>query len=201
MTGRPGLFLDRDGVVNEDTHFVHRKEDFVFCEGIFELVRTGLALGYVPVIVTNQSGIARGLFTECDFNALTAWMLSMFETESAPVAKVYHCPFLPDGHVAAYRHPDHPWRKPAPGMIHAARDELGLDLSRSALVGDRWSDALAGAAAGLPLLALIGDRADRESAPGPVPPVARLPNLRAAAAWLEASTRAKMPPAHTAGRP
>lgn len=183
---RPALFLDRDGVVNEDSDFVHLRDDFVFSDGIFDLVRAALDLGFAPVIVTNQSGIARGLFTEEAFHDLNRWMLSVFEQRGAPVAKVYHCPYHPEAAVAAYRHADHPWRKPAPGMLLAARDELALDLSRSAMIGDRWSDVAAGHAAGLPFLALVGDRADREGAAADPPPADRLADIREAVGWLQA---------------
>jgi D-glycero-D-manno-heptose 1,7-bisphosphate phosphatase len=181
---RIGLFLDRDGVVNEDRDFVHRKEDFVFCDGIFDLVRTAISLNIAPVVVTNQSGIARGLFPEAAFHELTRWMLARFEAEGAPLARVYHCPYFPDAEVEAYRHPAHPWRKPAPGMLYAARDDLGLELARSAMIGDRWSDIGAGAAAGLAHLALVGSRADREAKPDHAPAVDRLADVRSAIEWL-----------------
>jgi D-glycero-D-manno-heptose 1,7-bisphosphate phosphatase len=186
---RKALFLDRDGVINRDDDFVHRPEDFHFEDGIFELVRAALGLGYVPVVVTNQSGIARGLFAEADYRALDAWMRARFAAEGAPVAAAYHCPFHPEATVEAYRHPRHPWRKPAPGMLLAARDDLGLDLAASALIGDRWSDVLAGAAAGLTRLALVGTRADAEGVPDAAPAAVRLADLRAARAWLQGLAR------------
>ncbi len=153
---RPALFLDRDGVINVDRGYVSRREDFEWLPGIFDLARTAQGLGFALVVVTNQSGIGRGYYTEQDFQALTAYMRERFVAEGVPLDAVYHCPFHPESEQAKYRHPDHPWRKPRPGMILAARDELRLDLARSAMVGDRVSDVEAGASAGVGALALIG---------------------------------------------
>lgn len=182
---RPALFLDRDGIVNLDTDFAYRTEDIVFQPGIFDLVRTARSAGFVPVIVTNQSGIARGYFSEAAFEDLTAWMLERFAAEEAAIARVYHCPFLPDAVLPRYRHPDHPWRKPRPGMFLAARDDLGLDLAASAMMGDRWSDALAASAAGLNRIALVGDRADREQVPAERPAVDHLSAVSEGRCWFE----------------
>ena len=117
--------------------------------GIFDLLRAAKALDLAPVVITNQSGIARGLYSEADYQALTAWMLDELAAKGTPLAAVYHCPWHPEATVAAYRG-DHPWRKPNPGMIFAGADDLGLDLSRSILIGDRWLDIAAGQAAGIP---------------------------------------------------
>lgn len=186
---KPGLFLDRDGVVNVDKGYVHRREDFFLVDGIFELVSTGASLGYTPVIVTNQSGIARGLFTEASFRDLTDWMLELFKSQGAPIAAVYHCPYLPDAPIAEFSHPNHPWRKPAPGMLFAARDDLNLDLERSVLVGDNWSDVLAGKAAGLRRIALIGRHPPTaEDTEAGLVRVDSLATVREAADWLRRHT-------------
>jgi D-glycero-D-manno-heptose 1,7-bisphosphate phosphatase len=86
--------LDRDGVINVDHGFIHRVEQFEFIAGIFELARyaTG-ALGWPLIVITNQSGIGRGLFGEADYEALTRWMCERFRAEQAPIARVYHCPY------------------------------------------------------------------------------------------------------------
>jgi D-glycero-D-manno-heptose 1,7-bisphosphate phosphatase len=153
---RPALFLDRDGVINADRGYVARPQDFEWLPGIFEAVRTARRLGFAVVVVTNQSGIGRGYYTEQDFAAVTAYMQERLARENAPLDAVYHCPFHPDAVEARFRHPDHPWRKPRPGMLLAARDDMELDLARSAMVGDRPSDVEAGAAAGVGALAIIG---------------------------------------------
>lgn len=168
------LFLDRDGVLNVDRHHVCRPEDFEWQAGIFDLLRHAHGQGCRLVVATNQSGIARGLFTEADFQRLTAWMLAELAQRGIPAVRVYHCPYHPEAPVARYR-AAHPWRKPAPGMLLAARDELGLDLSRSIMVGDRWTDMQAGQAAGVPVLALVGDRA--EPAGPALPGIRRFPSV------------------------
>src|SRR5579884_234218 len=142
------LFLDRDGVVNVEKNYVFRIEDFEFCPGIFSLCRTAQQQGYAIVIATNQSGIARRLYTEEDFVRLTDWMLQRFRSEGVEVAKVYYSPFHPDHGVGEYRR-DSEDRKPRPGMLLRAMEELQLDLTQCVLVGDRDSDIEAGISAGI----------------------------------------------------
>lgn len=150
MAMRRALFLDRDGVINRDDGYVHRIADFVWQDGIFDLARAACKAGLALVVVTNQSGIGRGLYTEAQFAELTAWMAARFAQEKAPLAATYHCPYHPQATVAAYRR-EHSWRKPAPGMLLAARDALDLDLHVSAMIGDRDSDMEAALAAGIGL--------------------------------------------------
>jgi D-glycero-D-manno-heptose 1,7-bisphosphate phosphatase len=145
---RRALFLDRDGVVNVEKNYVHRVEDFEFMPGIFELCSTAAQLGYLPVVVTNQAGIGRGYYKEDDFQSLTAWMLGAFRERGIEIARVYHCPYHPTEGIGEYRRESFD-RKPNPGMLLKARDELGLDLRRSIFVGDKDSDMLAGRSAGV----------------------------------------------------
>jgi D-glycero-D-manno-heptose 1,7-bisphosphate phosphatase len=154
---RRALFLDRDGVINVDHAYVHRIDDFVFIPGIFELVRTANALQMPVVVVTNQAGIGRGMYSEQDFAALTAWMCQQFEQAGAAIDSVYHCPSHPTEGVGAYR-VDSPMRKPHAGMLLAARDKLGLDMARSVLLGDKISDLQAGISAGVGLNLLLEGR-------------------------------------------
>jgi D-glycero-D-manno-heptose 1,7-bisphosphate phosphatase len=142
------LFLDRDGVINADTRYVWRIEDFVFLPGIFQLCSTAQQVGLVPVVVTNQAGIGRGYYTEHDFRILTEWMLAEFRARGIGIAHVYHCPYHPTEGLGEYRR-DSPDRKPNPGMILRAKADLDLDLSQSVLVGDKDSDIAAGHAAGV----------------------------------------------------
>lgn len=130
------LFLDRDGVINRDTGYTCRIRDISFLPGIFDLCREAAAKGYLLIVVTNQSGIARGLYTESDFAALTAWMASRFEAERCPITAVYHCSELVSED-----------RKPAPGMFLKAIARYHIDPARSVAVGDRDSDILAARAA------------------------------------------------------
>jgi D-glycero-D-manno-heptose 1,7-bisphosphate phosphatase len=153
---RSALFLDRDGVINVDRGYVHRPDQFEFITGIFELARFAVNdLGWNLVVVTNQSGIGRGLFSETAFDHLTRWMCDRFADENAPITKVYHCPYHPEFGLGAFRS-DHPWRKPKPGMILQAAADLDLDLLRSAIIGDSAEDVVAGAAAGIGLRIRIG---------------------------------------------
>ncbi len=148
MAAPRALFLDRDGVINVDKGFVWRTEAFVFQDGVFAACRRAQAMDYLLVVVTNQSGIGRGLYTEDDFHALTEWMCDCFAEQDVEIARVYFAPTHPEHGVGRYR-VDSPDRKPGPGMILKARDELGLDLAASALVGDRETDIRAAIAAGV----------------------------------------------------
>lgn len=142
------LFLDRDGVINVDRHYVHRALDFEFVPGIFELCAAARDIGHRLVVVTNQAGIARGYYSEADFQALTAWMVGRFRERGIEIERVYHCPFHPTEGIGEFRR-DSFDRKPNPGMLLKARDELNLDLARSVLIGDHDTDIAAGAAAGV----------------------------------------------------
>ena len=150
-------FLDRDGVINVEKHYVYRVEDFEFLPGIFELCAAAMERGYLIVVVTNQAGIGRGYYTEVDFKHLTEWMVGAFTQRGIDIARVYHCPYHPIAGVGEYRRESFD-RKPNPGMLLRARDELGLDLVGSVLIGDKDSDIVAGRAAGVGhLIKLIDD--------------------------------------------
>lgn len=149
------LFLDRDGVINHDTGYTFKIEEFRFIDGIFDVCQTARELGYLLVVATNQSGIGRGLFTEADFQRLTEWMKQQFIANGAPLAAVYHCPYHPAG-IGGYRKQSD-WRKPAPGMLLQAAKDLNLDLGQSVLVGDKEHDIAAAKAAGLAASILFGD--------------------------------------------
>ncbi|MEA2091733.1 MAG: D-glycero-beta-D-manno-heptose 1,7-bisphosphate 7-phosphatase [Campylobacterota bacterium] len=137
------LFLDRDGVINVEKDYLYKIEDFEFIDGIFELCRYYQDLGFIIVVVTNQSGIARGYYTKDDFNHLTSWMLSEFLAQGIKVKKVYYCPHHPDISGDCY------CRKPKPGMLVDASNELNIDLNNSVLVGDKERDIQAAINAGL----------------------------------------------------
>jgi D-glycero-D-manno-heptose 1,7-bisphosphate phosphatase len=144
----PALFLDRDGVINQETGYLYLSADVRWVDGIFPLCRTAIALGYKLVVVTNQSGIARGLYTEADFHALMNWMRAEFVHQRAPLDAIYFCPYHPEHGTGVYRR-EHEDRKPGPGMLLRAARDLDLDLPRSVLIGDRCSDIAAANAAGL----------------------------------------------------
>lgn len=167
-TRRAAAFLDRDGVINLDRGYVFRREDFEFVPGVLEGARRLHDLGYALAVVTNQSGIGRGLYTEDDFHRLTDWMRQAFAAAGAPLAGVYFCPHHPTAAVGHYRRECH-CRKPAPGMLVDAARALGIDLATSVLFGDRASDLEAARTAGVPhrvLLATDGAGSPAEMAPG-----------------------------------
>ena len=152
---RPALFLDRDGVINVEKNYVHRVEDFEFLDGIFDLCRAATERNMPIVVVTNQAGIGRGYYSEAQFQTLTEWMKSQFEEAGAPISAVYFCPDHPKHGVGSYRKESFD-RKPNPGMLFRARDDLGLDLSRSILIGDKASDITAAKAAGVGMSLQLG---------------------------------------------
>lgn len=147
MSGR-ALFLDRDGVINHEVGYLHRVEDVCFVDGIFSLCRTAAGLGYRLIVVTNQAGIARGFYSEADFDALMIWMKEAFRGEGIELDAVYHCPFHPEHGVGKYKR-DHEDRKPGTGMLRRGAREFGVKLSASVMVGDRCTDIAAANAAGL----------------------------------------------------
>jgi D-glycero-D-manno-heptose 1,7-bisphosphate phosphatase len=135
------VFLDRDGIVNKDGRYLYRPEDIVFKDDIFPFCHAVQQKGYLLVIVTNQSGVARGYYTENDVGALHRWMNTKFEEQNIQIAGFYYCPFLKDAVVEKYAL-DSPLRKPKPGMILQASDELDVDISGSVMIGDKESDRI-----------------------------------------------------------
>lgn len=154
---RRALFLDRDGVINVDHGYVHRPQDTEFLGGIFALCRQAIAAGLLPIVVTNQAGIARGLYDEPQFLDYTRWVHDEFASRGAPLVATYYCPHHVDAALDKYRL-DCECRKPRPGMLLRAQSDLGIDLPRSLLIGDKHSDLGAGRAAGVGHLLKIGGR-------------------------------------------
>ncbi len=148
MSGTRALFLDRDGVLNEEVGYLYRPEEVRWVEGAFSLCRTAMELGYKLIVVTNQSGIARGLYGEVEFHTLMEWMHTKLDHEKVRVDGVYFCPYHPEQGVGGYKR-EHEDRKPGPGMLLRAAREHALDLTQSVMVGDRCSDVAAANAAGL----------------------------------------------------
>lgn len=146
---RPALFLDRDGVLNQEIGYLHRVEDLRWTEGAARAVRAFNEAGWLVFVVTNQAGVAHGLYSEADIGALHAHMLESLAREGARVDAVYYCCWHPDARVQAWRHPDHPDRKPNPGMLLRAMQEWPVDPARSFLIGDRESDLEAARRAGV----------------------------------------------------
>lgn len=148
------LFLDRDGVINQEVHYLYKTEDVRFVDGIFPLCRTAAELGYKIVVVTNQAGIGRGFYTEAQFHELMDWMRARFAEENIALDAVYFCAYHPEHGIGAYKR-EHEDRKPSPGMLHRGAREFGLSLSDSIMIGDRCTDIAAANAAGLRQVFLI----------------------------------------------
>lgn len=132
MKNLKAIFLDRDGVVNEDKHYVFKIDDFEFKKGLFDLCRYLIELDYLIVIITNQSGISRGYFTEADFHLLNDWMLIEFNSNGVDISEVYYCPHLPEDNCNC--------RKPATGLVMTAAEKLKINLAQSWVIGDKDSD-------------------------------------------------------------
>jgi D-glycero-D-manno-heptose 1,7-bisphosphate phosphatase len=147
------IFLDRDGVINQDYGYVHVKDNFEFIDGIFDVVRTAIEHDYKVIVVTNQAGIGREYYDTKQFQDLTSWMCGEFERRGCFITKVYHSPYHPTKGLGHYKQ-DHFSRKPNPGMILDAGIDFDIDMRRSILVGDHETDMIAGARAGIGKLIL-----------------------------------------------
>ncbi|CAA6819242.1 MAG: D-glycero-D-manno-heptose 1,7-bisphosphate phosphatase (EC [uncultured Sulfurovum sp.] len=130
--GAKALFLDRDGIINVDHGYVYEIDKFEFTEGLFELLRIFVAKGYLLFVVTNQSGIERGYYSEDDFQTLTKWMLDRLKKEGIEVTSVQFCPHEPQKKCTC--------RKPKRGMVDKILSQHRIDLANSWLIGDKQSD-------------------------------------------------------------
>ncbi|MGH7020389.1 MAG: D-glycero-alpha-D-manno-heptose-1,7-bisphosphate 7-phosphatase [Brevundimonas sp.] len=146
---RSAAFLDRDGVLIVDSGYPHRPDQLVLIPGAAEAVKRLNDAGYVTVIVTNQSGVARGMFSEETMHGFNALLVERLAEAGARIDAVYACPFHAEAVDARYRHPDHPDRKPNPGMLLKAVAEHDLDPARSLMIGDQPSDMEAARRAGV----------------------------------------------------
>jgi len=135
------IFLDRDGVINKEVGYLHKFEDFEFISGIFKSCKYFQSLGYEIIILTNQSGIGRGYYTEGDFLRLNKWMLDQFFLNKINILDVYYCPHRPEDNCNC--------RKPKPGMFLAAKEEHGIDMDKSWMIGDKEADIQAAFHAGI----------------------------------------------------
>ena len=152
---RRALFLDRDGVINHDHGHVGTPERFELIDGALDAIADATRAGWHVFIVTNQSGIARGFYSEADFHALMCGLLDQVMAAGGTIDDVRHCPYHPDAKLEAYRR-DSDWRKPGPGMILDLIQKWQLDPARCVLVGDQPTDLTAATAAGVPAFRFMG---------------------------------------------
>lgn len=145
---KPAVFIDRDGVLNVDHGYVYEVDEFEFIDGAIEACQEIKKKGYLLVLVTNQSGIGRGYYSEDDFLNVTEWMDWSLADRGVDLDGIYYCPHHPEASIEEYKQ-ECDCRKPAPGMLLTATKELGIDLARSYFVGDKTADVQAGKAAGV----------------------------------------------------
>jgi D-glycero-D-manno-heptose 1,7-bisphosphate phosphatase len=146
-TRRPAVFFDRDGTLNEEVEFLSAPEQLRLIPGAGRAVRAVNENGFLAVVISNQSGIARGLFTEADLIPIHAKFRQELGANGARIDRIYYCPHHPTAGIPPYR-VDCECRKPRPGMLRRAEEEMGVDLSGSYVIGDRTVDVLAGRNAG-----------------------------------------------------
>lgn len=181
--GSKAIFLDRDGTIIEDRGYIRDPADVALLPGAGEAIRKLADAGNLIVVISNQSGVARGLFDEAALDRVHKRMEELLRKHHAPLHGVYYCPFLdgPDAVVESYRQ-DSPLRKPEDGMLRKAAQELDIDLSRSWMIGDSPSDVQAGASAGCGTILIQKNGAAHKL---PVPPTHRVRSLAEAAEVLD----------------
>jgi D-glycero-D-manno-heptose 1,7-bisphosphate phosphatase len=185
-SGRPAVFLDRDGTLIEEVGYLERIERLEFFPYSVDAVRLLNRIHYAVVVVTNQAGVARGMFDEAFVNEVHRRIAAVLEAGGAHVDGFYYCPHHPDGSVAEYRRACD-CRKPQPGLLSKAATDLRLDLTRSIVVGDRWHDLEAGGAVdarGILVRTGYGREQERLPPPAGVRPAAVVDNLIAATSWI-----------------
>ena len=151
------IFLDRDGVINKDINYLHKIDDFKFIDGVFNACLYFQSLGYKIIIITNQSGISRGYYTESDYQKITQWMLNQFKYKNINILDIFHCPHGPDSNCDC--------RKPKPGMFLKAKAKHNTDMEKSWMIGDKERDIIAANSAGIDNTILVrsGHRIDESN--------------------------------------
>ena len=135
------IFLDRDGVINIDKNYLYKVDDFEFIDGVFDACLYLSNLNYKIIIITNQSGIARGYYTETDFKNVNDWMIHQFSLHKINILDTFYCPHSPEDNCLC--------RKPKPGMLLKAQKKHAIDMSNSWLIGDKEDDISAANSSGI----------------------------------------------------
>jgi D,D-heptose 1,7-bisphosphate phosphatase len=160
LTRRGAIFFDRDGVLNRDTGYPHRPDQVDWEKGVFEAIKAVNDAGFFAFVITNQAGVARGIYEETDVQHLHCWMNEQLAVHGAHIDEFVYCPYHPtEGHEQYRRESE--CRKPKPGMILNLLDRWAIDRTRCALIGDKESDLQAAAAAGIPGVLYSGGGLDR----------------------------------------
>ena len=190
---KPAVFLDRDGTLIEDVGYLDRLDQMTVFPWTVDVIRALNRAGLAVVVVTNQSGIARGLFTEAFVEEMHRHLSARLAAGGARIDAYYYCPHHPDGVVEAYRRRCD-CRKPASGLVDRAVRDLDLDPARAFVVGDKWLDiGLARAVGARGILVRTGTGAAEEARPQPgISADAIVDNLAAAAGWILTSTNSEV---------
>ena len=141
------IFLDRDGVINKEIGYLYKVEDFQFINGVFKACQYFNKLGYQIIIVTNQSGISRGYYSENDYQIITNWMLSEFKKKYINILDIFHCPHITESNCDC--------RKPKPGMFIKAQKKYNINMTESWMIGDSQRDIRAANSAGIKKTILV----------------------------------------------
>jgi D-glycero-D-manno-heptose 1,7-bisphosphate phosphatase len=141
------IFLDRDGVINKEVNYLYKIKDFEFIEGIFEACNSFQLDGYQIIIITNQSGISRGIYSKNEFELLSKWMKNEFENRNIKILDIFHCPHNSTSRCDC--------RKPKPGLFFQAKNKYGIDMEKSWMIGDKESDIEAAINAGIKYTILV----------------------------------------------
>ena len=191
---KPAVFLDRDGTLIEDVGYLDRLDRIALFPWTVDAIRALNRGGFIVVVITNQSGVARGFFTEAFVEETHRQLGARLAAGGARIDAYYYCPHHPDGTVAAYRRQCE-CRKPASGLVDRAVRELDLDLARSLVVGDKWLDVgLARAAGARGILVRTGTGAAEEARPRPgVSADVIVDNLAGAASWILMNLQSDLP--------
>ena len=150
------IFLDRDGVINKELNYLYKIQDFEFIKGVFDACAFFQNLNYSIIIISNQSGIGRGLYSEKDYLKINQWMLNEFSLKSISILDTFYCPHKPNSSCNC--------RKPKPGMLLTAKKTYDIDMKKSWMIGDKETDIQAAIASGISKTILVssGHIVDKE---------------------------------------